>query len=65
MSDRYGTLKDDREMTLEEVGKVLGVHPSRVAQLEKSALAKLRRNPKMRELLKRYMERRSGRVGTE
>jgi len=51
---RFG-LDDGRVMTLEEVGKVLGVTRERIRQLEIKGLSRLRR-PGSKEILKDYLE---------
>lgn len=51
---RFG-MEDGRPHTLEEIGDALGVSRERVRQIEKEALAKLRR-PELREKLAEYLE---------
>jgi RNA polymerase primary sigma factor len=51
---RFG-MEDGRPHTLEEIGEALGVSRERVRQIEKEALAKLRR-PELREKLAEYLE---------
>lgn len=51
---RFG-LENGRPHTLEEIGDELGVSRERVRQIEKEALAKLRR-PELREKLAEYLE---------
>ncbi len=51
---RFG-MRDGRPHTLEEIGDELGVSRERVRQIEKEALAKLRR-PELREKLAEYLE---------
>jgi len=51
---RFG-LEQDKQMTLEEVGKVFGVTRERIRQIEAKALRKLR-HPARRRALKDYLE---------
>lgn len=51
-------------MSLEEVGKRLGLTPMQVQVAQASALRKLRRKSVMRRLLRAYQERRTNNVGT-
>lgn len=53
LSYRFGLI-DDREMTLEEIGKMQSVTRERIRQIEKKSLNKLRKK-KNKELLKEYM----------
>ena len=43
------------EMTLEEVGALFDITPQRVYQIEKEALAKLRKSPQVKKL-REYLE---------
>ncbi|MFQ6033756.1 MAG: sigma-70 family RNA polymerase sigma factor, partial [Candidatus Bipolaricaulia bacterium] len=49
---RYG-LKGQKSLTLEEIGKILGISRERVRQLEEQALERLR-DPLVRQRLLRY-----------
>ena len=44
------------EYTLQEIADELGVTPSRVQQILRSAIAKVRRNPEHLEIFREYME---------
>ena len=54
ISLRFG-IPDDNNMTLEQVGKNLGLTRERVRQIEKRALIKLRDHPSLR-FLKDYLD---------
>lgn len=51
-------------MTYQEIADVFGVHHSRIQQIERIALNKLRRNAKAWELFCSLLERRSPYIGT-
>jgi RNA polymerase sigma factor (sigma-70 family) len=51
----YGLTENGREHTLVELGKMLGVSPERVRQVECAALHKLRK-PAMRRRLRDYLD---------
>ena len=54
LSLRFG-IQDGNNMTLEQVGKTLGLSRSRVRQIEKQALNKLQNHPSL-SFLKDYLE---------
>ena len=54
ISLRFG-IPDDNNMTLEQVGKNLGMTRERVRQIEKKALIKLRDHPSLK-FLKDYLD---------
>ena len=54
LSLRFG-IPDDNNMTLEQVGKNLGLTRERVRQIEKRALIKLRDHPSLK-FLKDYLD---------
>ena len=43
-------------MTFQEIGDILGISKQRVERIEKSALKKLRANPKAKEILETFQE---------
>ena len=55
ISMRFGLLEDERDRTLEEIGKALNVTRERVRQIESSAIKKLK-HPKVGRKLKNYIE---------
>jgi RNA polymerase primary sigma factor len=51
----YHGIDEFRPFTLEEIGNILGLTRERIRQIKKKSLKKLRRNPKSRNLLDKYI----------
>ncbi len=51
----YHGIDEFRPFTLEEIGNILGLTRERIRQIKKKSLKKLRRNPRSRNLLDKYI----------
>jgi RNA polymerase primary sigma factor len=51
----YHGIDEFRAFTLEEIGNILGLTRERIRQIKKKSLKKLRKNPKSRNLLDKYI----------